>query len=114
MTEYELMKNILPKNTLKPVTQQMKENTSLILEDRIKINTNNKNSLTFYMSNSIKLEKVFNSSKLNELNKKEYNIKDNSDIVIKGLGFINVKKACTVTIYNNNEDLIEIRESMFK
>ena len=36
--------------------------------------------------------------KLNELNKKEYNIKDNSDIVIKGLGFINIKKACNLTI----------------
>lgn len=113
-TEYDLMKNILPKNTLKPITQQTKENTSLIIEDRIKINTSNKNSLTFYMSNSIKLEKLFNSDKLNELNKKEYTIKDNSDIVIKGLGFINVKKACTVTIYNKNEELIEIRESMFK
>ena len=84
------------------------------MEDRIKINTSNKNSLTFYMSNSIKLEKLFNTDKLNELNKKEYIIKDNSDIVIKGLGFINVKKACTVTIYNKNEELIEIRESMFK
>lgn len=113
--EFILMKNILPKNTIKPITEQTKENTSLIIEDKIRINANSKNSFTFYMSNSIKIDKVFEkNTNLTDINKKEYKLKDNTDIVIKGLGFINVKKACTVTIYSSNDNLIEIRNSMFK
>ena len=113
--EFLLMKNILPKNTIKPITEQTKENTSLIIEEKIRINANSKNSLTFYMSNSIKIDKVFEKNKnLTDINSKEYKLEDNTDIVIKGLGFINVKEACTATIYTINDNLIEIRKSMFK
>lgn len=114
-TEYDLMKNILPKNIINPITQQTKENTSLIIENKIRINANSKNSFTFYMSNAIKIDKVF--EKNTDLTNEElinYNIKDNTDIVIKGLGFINIKKACNLTINTKYKELIEIRESMFK
>ena len=36
----------------------------------------------------------------------------NTDIVIKDLGFINVKKACDVKISKNLEDLVEFRPSL--
>ena len=114
-TEYDLMKNILPKNIINPITEQTKENTSLIIENKIRINANSKNSFTFYMSNAIKIDKVF--EKNTDLTQEElikYNIKDNTDIVIKGLGFINIKKACNLTINTKYKELIEIRESMFK
>lgn len=114
-TEYDLMKNILPKNIINPITEQTKENTSLIIENKIRINANSKNSFTFYMSNAIKIDKVF--EKNTDLTQEElikYNIKDNTDIVIKGLGFINIKKACNLTINTKYKGLIEIRESMFK
>ena len=114
-TEYDLMKNILPKNIINPITEQTKENTSLIIENKIRINANSKNSFTFYMSNAIKIDKVF--EKNTDLTNEElikYNIKDNTDIVIKGLGFINIKKACNLTINTKYKELIEIRESMFK
>jgi ribosome biogenesis GTPase A len=114
-TEYDLMKNILPKNIINPITEQTKENTSLIIENKIRINANSKNSFTFYMSNAIKIDKVF--EKNTDLTNEEllkYNIKDNTDIVIKGLGFINIKKACNLTINTKYKELIETRESMFK
>ena len=114
-TEYDLMKNILPKNIINPITEQTKENTSLIIENKIRINANSKNSFTFYMSNAIKIDKVF--EKNTDLTNEEllkYNNKDNTDIVIKGLGFINIKKACNLTINTKYKELIEIRESMFK
>jgi ribosome biogenesis GTPase A len=114
-TEYDLMKNILPKNIINPITEQTKENTSLIIENKIRINANSKNSFTFYMSNAIKIEKVFEkNTELLDQEELKYNIKDNTDIVIKGLGFINIKKACNLTINTKYKELIEIRESMFK
>ena len=38
---------------------------------------------------------------------------DNSDLIIKSLGFINIKKACTLKIYTDKKELFEIRKSMF-
>ena len=71
-------------------------------------------AITTYFSNDLKIDKIFdNNDKLFDLNKKEYTIEDNSDLVIKGIGFINIKKACKLIIYTEYDKLIEIRKSMF-
>ena len=63
---------------------------------------------------TIILEKVFEkNTKFTDLEEKEYDIPKNSDLVIKGLGFINIKKACKISINTNHHDLIEIRPSMY-
>lgn len=112
--EVTLMNRILPKNTIKPITEQTKSNTSLLIENKMRINCKSKNSFTFYMSNTINLEKVFEkNTKFTDLEEKEYKIPSNSDLVIKGLGFINIKKDCTISINTNHHDLIEIRPSMY-
>ena len=41
-------------------------------------------------------------------------IDSNSDIVIYGLGFINVKNECNVGVSNIDSSLLEFRESVFK
>ena len=50
----------------------------------------------------------------NDLNY-DYNIKikDNTDLIIQGLGFINIKKRCKLEVYSKYCDLIEVRKSMF-
>lgn len=112
--EVTLMNRILPKSTIKPITEQTKSNTSLIIENKMRINCNSKNSFTFYMSNSINMDKVFEkNTKFTDLPLKEYHIPTNSDLVIKGLGFINIKKECNITINTEYHDLIEIRPSMY-
>lgn len=113
-TEIDLIKRINPKMFLKPKTYQTKDITSLIIEDRLRINSNEKNSMTCYFSNNVLIEKVFSDNKnlLNEEHK-VISIEENSDLVIKGLGFINIKKACELNIYSKYQNLIEIRKSMF-
>ncbi len=112
--EIALIKNSLPKKTIKPVTYQTKDITNIILENRIRINPNSFNSMTFYLSNSIKIERIFNTNnRLTDKNLIEFDIPANSDLVIIGLGFINIKKACHLKIYSNKKDLFEIRNSMF-
>ena len=112
--EFELIERINPKTFLKPITHQTKDITSIIIENKIRITPQNKNSLTFYTSNKINITKVFNDNNELKDNKETiYNIKDNSDIVIKGLGFINIKKECNLIINSEYQDLIEIRKSMF-
>ncbi len=113
--EFELIKKVNPKNFLKPTTYQLKDIASILIEDKIRLKSSINNSLTFYISNDIKTERVFEKNrKLTDLAKKEIKIPANSDLVIKSLGFINVKKACTLTIHANDFSLFEVRTSMFK
>lgn len=112
--EFSFLKKINPKKFLKPITYQTKEITSIIIEDKIRITPQNRNSLTFYMSNEVKIERVFkNNTQQIDLPKTTLKIKENSDVVIKSLGFVNIKEPCQLTIYIQNPSLIEVRPSMF-
>lgn len=113
--EFDLIKKINPKSFLKPATYQLKDIASLIIEDKIRIKSSISNNFTFYISNDILIERVFdkNTELLNEKTL-TLEIPTNSDLIIKSLGFINIKKACTLTIYSENQDLFEIRNSVFK
>lgn len=112
--EFDLIKRIMPRTLLNPRTYQVKPISSILIEDKIRLSSSTNNSFTFYISNDINIERVFdNNTKLTE---KEYitlEIPDNSDLVIKSLGFINIKKSCTLKIYTDKKELFEIRKSMF-
>lgn len=108
-----LIKRINPKNYLKPITFQCNKLMYLNIEDKIILKVNSKNnSLTFYLSNELNIKKSFKSI-LKDFNL-QLEVKDDSDIVIKGLGFINVKKATTIEVIVTEPSLIEVRDSIFK
>lgn len=111
--EIDFIKKINTKKFIKPGNYQLKQNTSIILENKMRItNLDETNSFTFYMSNEIKLVKVYeNNDSLKEYPLKTYHINKNTDIVIKGLGFINVKKECDINIYMKNHKCLEFRSS---
>ena len=101
------------KKFIKPITYQTVNNTSLLIENLIRITPNNKNSLTLYLNNNLNISRVFDHAK--ELNYPNItlNVADDSDLVIKSLGFINIKKACQLNIQISDKSLIEIRPSLF-
>lgn len=112
--EFDLIKRVMPRTTLNPRTYQVKPISSILIEDKARLISSVNNSLTFYISNDINVERVFDNNKT--LTEKEYitiDIPENSDLVIKSLGFINIKKACTLKIYTDKKELFEIRKSMF-
>ena len=111
--EYDLIERINPKKFLKPRTFQTKKNTSFLIEDRIRIDANSLNSFTFYISNELDIKRVFNNNSLLEENTISLDILNNSDLVIKGLGFINIKKPCTIKVYAKDINLFEVRKSHF-
>ncbi len=113
--EFDLIKKVNPKTFLKPITYQVKEISSILIEDKIRISSSIKNSLTFYMSNDLSIERVFDNNKsLLEEPLTILDINDNSDLIIKGLGFINIKKSCTLKINIEDKNLLEVRKSMFE
>lgn len=112
--EFDLIKRVMPRTFLKPTTYQVKPISSILIEDKIRLQSSINNSLTFYISNAINVERVFdNNTNLLDKDIISIDIPDNSDLVIKSLGFINIKKACTLTIHADNKELFEIRKSMF-
>ena len=108
--EFDFIKRVNPKVFLKPTTYQVKEISVINIEDKLEISTSINNSFTFYMSNDINISRTFQKNKTPNLT---LEISDNTDLVIKGLGFINIKKSCTLNIYIENKNLIEIRKSIF-
>ena len=109
--EYDLIDRINPKDVMSPLTYQLKEDTRIVIEDRLSIQSNKKNNITIYMSDRVKVNKYFKDKITGQV--KEIKVPANSDIVIKGLGFVNVKNESKFKITSNKQDLIEIRNSMF-
>jgi hypothetical protein len=67
--------------------------------------------MTFYYNNEIKVEKDF-KNKIKATKEMKIDIPENSDLVIKTFGFVNIKKPCLITT-NLPEELLEVRKSMF-
>ena len=113
LDDLSLIRKINVKKYIKPRNYYLKPNASVLVENKLRItNLGDKNSFTFYLSNLIDLKKAYESNdRLKEFEIKTYHIKENTDVVIKGLGFINIKKECDVNIYINNHNLVEIRKS---
>ena len=108
ITDKKYYKKIDYKERIKPITYQTKENTSLLIEEIYRLSNFGLNSVTTYFNNNIVIKRDF---KLNE-DYFETKIMANTDIVIKDLGFINIKKPCNLKISKNLEDLIEFRPSL--
>ena len=109
--EYNLIKRMNPIYFVSPINYQVKDNQIFLIEDRLYLKNFDNNNITFYISNLIKIKKMY---KDDDIKYKQIDIDDNSDIVISSLGFINVKKQCKLLINEELYDLINIRKSIFK
>lgn len=105
-------KLINTKKYFKVRTYPIKLNEILNIENIIFMRniSKNTNSVTIYMSNELDINKIY---KLDDVDSKIICVPKDSDIVIKGLGFINVKKEGSFKI-SGNYDLVETRKSFFR
>lgn len=109
INDNNLIKRLNPKYYIKPRVYQTKNNQIYNIEDKLYLNFGN-NNVIFYMSNLIKIKKLY---KKENIKYKEIKVDSNTDIVIPSLGFINVKKECVICINMDMYKLIEIRNSIF-
>ena len=108
VNDFEFDINSFPKKFIKPITIQTKPNDILKLGSGIYIKCDDEsNSFTFYVSDLIKVKKVYDEE-VSITNR--FDIEENSDLVIYGYGFINIKNKCQILINTNN---CEIRKSYF-
>ena len=108
--DVNLLKKVIPKKEIKPITYQIHNKQYIYIEDIIKIESSD-NNLTLYFSNNLKIERKYNDNK-KILNEKVIRVKKNEDIVISGVGFIKVTKNETIKISTKNDYLIYTRRSL--
>ncbi len=105
----ELLKKIDVKKKIRAVSYQMKTNESLIIEDLLNITFINNSNIIIYLSNKFKMKKGFKIKKYNL----KLTIPADSDLVIKGVGFINFKNDTEIEVDLEDDSLIEIRPTIF-
>ncbi len=94
---FDLLKKITPKKEIRPISFQIKKWTSLLIEDFLRLDLDDTNIICF-MSNNLNIRRVYKNREC-FLKKYEFDISKNSDLVIKGLGFITFKKNTHVVLW---------------
>lgn len=108
--DINLIKKIIPKKEIKPITYQIHKKQYIYIEDIIKLESSN-NNLTLYFSNQLKIERKYNDNKKLEI-EKIIRVKKNQDIVISELGFIKATNDEVIKICSKNDYLIYTRDSL--
>lgn len=106
------MKKIVPKKEINPRTYQIKTRQILIIDNLLGVDIEDYNSLTFYVSNDLEIERKYKSIKFDNLKEHKLTVPANSDIVIPGLGFIKCVLKSDIIIYTLDKVEVYIRESL--
>jgi ribosome biogenesis GTPase YqeH len=111
----KMYKKLNSKKEIKPKTYQLSKNESLLIGDLFRIDyvEGDRNSLTFYIPNEIKIRRCrFKSNNLKNLYIRNLEVDYYHDVVIHGLGFIKIVAACKVNIYINKDVLVYTRDNL--
>lgn len=108
---YKLLKKISSLKTINPKVYQVKTNQTFKIEDFLIINCA-KNNIVFYIPNTLKIERFYQSIKTDSLQEHVFKVKGATDIVITGLGFIKILKPGDIKIYLPKEIKVYTRKSI--
>lgn len=107
------LKRIMPKDTIRPITYHIKADQFFTIDGLLKLDCPDNNSLTFYFSNQLEINRVFREPIFNQDFKKHIvEVEDNQDVVIEGLGFIKVVKKTTLVLYTIDQVAVYTREAL--
>ena len=105
-----LIKKIIPKKEIKPITYQIKNKQTILIDSICNMEVSNTN-LTIYMSNSLNIKRVYKEIK--KENKRKIVIdKKNTDVVILGLGFIRIMNPGTIYLDIDEKIKVFTRKSL--
>ena len=93
----DMLKKIIPNKEIRPITYQITKKCSISVEDILRLDVEDIN-FTMYISNNLKIEKIFKEKETN-LIKKQIKVKKGKDLVVQGLTFITFNKDVELTLY---------------
>lgn len=109
----KILKKIVPAKEIKPITYQIKSNQIILIDNLVRLDIKENNNITIYMSNNLDIKRLYKeSNNLLDLEKNELNVDKDSDIVIQGLGFINVKKQAKIVLYTIKGVNVFVRKNL--
>ena len=107
------LNKIMPNRKINPPVIQVKVSQTLIINDLVRLDVSQKTNLIFYISNDLKIERIYKkTNKLSNLKKYNLNIKGGSDLIIKGLGFIKITTDSNIQLYLNENIKFKVRQSL--
>ncbi len=112
IVDVSILKNIIPSKEIKPITYQIKDHQIIYIKDLLYVDCLNNNSLTFYVANTLDVERSFKEKNIDGLILHQVTTNDNEDIVINGLGFIKVVKKDTFKIYTLPNVDVYVRKAL--
>ena len=111
----KMFKKLNSKKEIKPKTYQLSPNESLLVGDLMRIDyiEGDRNSLTFYIPNDIKIRRCrFKSDNLKNFYIRNIDVDYYHDVVIRGLGFIKIVAECKINIYLNKDVSVFTRKNL--
>ena len=97
------LKKVMPHTEIRPVTYQIHEGTTLLIDNMLRIEyvKGEKNSFTFYISNDIIISRIntITNNRGKELKLTKIKVNKGEDVIVNGLCFIKIKKDAIINIY---------------
>lgn len=106
----KMMKKMIPKKEIKPISYQIKGTQYLWVENICMISVTN-NDIIFYISNVLKLNRFYKKKDAGKLKCHHFIVEEKTDLVIPGLGFIKIMKKGTIDVYLDERVKPFIRKS---
>ena len=113
--DFKNVKKLNSKKEIKPITFQVKGKGSILIDDICRVDYDaNISSMTFYVSNSLKVDKISlnNNSRMLDYNCNNYDILNNQDVVIEDVGFIKITNKMKLKVYYKDNISIKIRDNL--
>ena len=108
------IKKVNSKKEIKPITMQIEGSGAVLIDELIRLEyETEKSSMTFYVSNSLKVDGIsMKNPRLAEQYIRKYVVEDNQDLVIEDIGFIKFTKKTIVKICCNNDIYMYVRDKL--
>jgi len=109
------IKKLNSKKEIKPITFQVSGKGSILLDQMFRIDYDTDiSSMTFYVSNSLNVNKIslLHNDSMLDYNFVNYEINSENDIVIEDVGFIKVTNPMKIKVYYKDSIDIKIRDSL--
>ena len=107
------IKRITPKKEIKPRSYQLKENTSLLIDNIVRMDTTIKDNIVIYIANNLSVKKIGNNNNtFKDKYKYQINIDNNNDLIIEDLCFIKFQKKTSLCLYSPYKLNIYTRDNL--
>ncbi len=106
--DFQMLQKTLIKKEIKPKNFYLKKGTVLSLENQIFLKLDDLNSITWFGSENLLLQKIYREKTQEYLS---FSVSEKTNIYLKGVGFFYVKKASIVQIAGLQKENIAIEPS---